>query len=193
MMTPVKMPRRSSPRTSPSTVPRAIRGSRRDTTSPPTLPVLVTVTRPVIATTSPPHAPEITASPCTTTTPRVHPPADLQVAVAHDHEVGDRAADEHGAVDGRDRTGDDLTATDLDVTADADAAIARCDATAACERGRGCESRPTRMRARTRGPHGSGACARALWHARTASATNPRPGRGQEGVLDPSSMVAVWL
>src|SRR5690349_17642849 len=78
MMTPVKMPRRSTPRTSPSTVPRAMCGSLRETTSPPTLPVLVTVTRPMMATTSPRTRPEITASPCTTTTLRVTRPLTVR-------------------------------------------------------------------------------------------------------------------
>ena len=58
MMSPVNSARRSTRRTSPSTVPRAICGSRRDTTSPPTLPSDVTITRPLSATTSPPTRPD---------------------------------------------------------------------------------------------------------------------------------------
>ena len=74
MMRPVNSARRSTRRTSPSTVPRAICGSRRDTTSPPTLPFDVTTTRPLSATTSPPTRPVIRALPWRTRTPRVTRP-----------------------------------------------------------------------------------------------------------------------
>ena len=135
MMIPVKMPRRSTLRTSPSTVPCAMlrvaprhdvaadaavgghdhaSGQRDDVAADAPGDVRVAV-----------HDDDAARDPA----------ADEEVAVTDDHVVGDRAGDVDGAVERGDRTVDHLTARDVDVAADADAAIALGSAPIRRERG----------------------------------------------------------
>jgi len=115
-------------------------------------------------------------------------PADEEVAVTDDDVVGDRPADAGGAVHRGDGAVDHVAGLDGDVAADGDDPVRR--PTLAAEGGRrSCDRRDAQQPDRARdGQRGSGACARTL--ARMRRSCN---GRDQLGVLDPSSMVAVWL